>query len=252
MAISGTYAFNPDLSEIVEEAYERAGLEMRSGNDLRTARRSLNLLTLEWQNRGINLWTIDESRVAERSDGVALTTNYLEKDVASYNLDVGTIGVLDLVLRTDDGSASQQMDYRLNRISQPTYSTIPNKMSSARPLQYYLQRKEILDVAADGSDQKDTITLWPVPEKDSTYKIIYWRMKRISDTGNPASDTMQVPGRFMPALIAGLAYHVALKRPEAMQRVSMLKQFYEEEFKTASEEDRVKASVRFVPHIPGY
>ena len=183
MAISGTYAFNPDLSEIVEEAYERAGLEMRSGHDLRTARRSLNILTLEWQNRGINLWTVDE---VTYDDGAG--TDTLVKGTASYDLAVGTIGVLDVILRTDAGDATNQTDYRLNRISQPTYSTIPNKLSAGRPLQYYLERKEILDTAADGSDQKDRINLWPVPDKSSTYKIIYWRMKRIADTGKDVAD----------------------------------------------------------------
>lgn len=252
MAISGTYAFNPDLSEIVEEAYERAGVEMRSGHDLRTARRSLNILTLEWQNRGINLWTIDESTISETADGVALTLNFLNKDTYQYNLDVGTIGLLDLILRTDEGDATKQTDYRLNRISQPTYSTIPNKLTTGRPLQYYLERREVLDTAADGSDQKDRINLWPVPDKDSTYKIVYWRMKRIADTGDPASNTMEVPSRFIPALVSGLAYHVAMKRPEAVQRVGLLKQAYEEEFGLAAQEDREKASVRFVPHIPGY
>ena len=126
MAISETYTFNPDISEIVEEAYERAGLEMRTGYDIRTARRSLNILTLEWQNRGLNLWTFDEGMLSETSAGAALTTNYLVKGTAKYNMPMGTISLLDLVLRTNDGGLNTQADYRLNRISQPTYSTIPN------------------------------------------------------------------------------------------------------------------------------
>lgn len=253
MAISGTYAFNPDISEIVEEAYERAGLEMRSGYDLRTARRSLNILTLEWQNRGINLWTVDESTIDETEAGVSLGSDkFLKKGTASYNLDTGTISLLGIVLRTDAGSATSQMDYRLARIAQPTYETIPNKLTQARPLQYYFQRREILGAADDGSAQKDRISLWPVPDADSKYQIIYWRLKRISDTGDIASNTMQVPGRFIPALIAGLAYHLSMKRAEAAPRSQMLKQVYDEEFRMAAEEDREKASVRFVPHIQGY
>jgi len=201
LAISDTYTFNPDISEIVEEAYERAGLEMRSGNDLRTARRSLNIMTLEWQNRGLNLWTIDEDRVAHTDGGTSLTTNYLKKGSASYRVSVGTIGLLDLVLRTSDGDANTQADYHLSRISQPTYANIPNKLSQGRPLQYYFKRTEILDTAADQSDQSSDITLWPVPDKDTTYKIIYWRVKRVSDTGDIASNTMQIPDRFIPCLM---------------------------------------------------
>ena len=253
MAISGTYAFNPDISEIVEEAFERAGLEMRSGYDLRTARRSLNILTLEWQNRGINLWTVDESTIDETAAGVSLVSpEYLKKGTADYNLDTGTISLLGLVLRTDEGSTTAQMDYRLARISQPTYATIPNKLTQARPLQYYFQRREILGAAAGGTDQKDKINLWPVPDADSKYQIIYWRLKRVADTGDIASNTMQIPGRFIPALDSGLAYHLAMTRPEAAPRAQMLKQAYEEEFRLAAEEDREKASVRFVPHIQGY
>ena len=203
MAISETYAFNPDIGDIVEEAFERAGLELRSGHDLRTARRSLNFLTLEWQNRGINLWTIEEKFITAAADGTSLgETNYLLKDVASYRLDLGTISLLDMVLRTNDGNVNTQTDFQLNRISEPTFATIPNKLSSSRPLQFNLERKEILGAGALGVD--------------------------------------------------GLAYHIACKRPEAESRIQMLKQQYEELFIQAAEEDRVKASVRFVPFIPVY
>ena len=252
MAISGTYTFNPDITEIVEEAYERAGLELRSGYDLKTARRSMNLLCLEWQNRGLNLWTIDEGKVGETSAGAALTTNYLKKGTASYNLDVATTGLLDIVLRTDDTDTTLQSDYHMSRISQPTYATIPNKLSEGRPLQYYLQRKEILGAGDAGADQKSVVTLWPVPDLDSKYKLVYWRVKRIADAGDDSSNTVQVPDRFMPALISGLAYHIAMKRPEVSDRAMMLKQVYEEQFQLAAEEDRVKTSARFVPYIPGY
>ena len=250
MAISGTYTFNPDIGDIIEEAYERAGLDLRSGYDLRSARRSLNLMTLEWQNRGLNLWTVDEQPLSETSAGVSVTT--LSKGVATYNIDSSTISLLDVILRTNDGNSSTQTDYMLNRISQPTYSTIPNKLTQARPLQYYFDRKEVLGAGAAGANVKSTITLWPVPDKDSTYTIRYWRMKRIADTSNLASDTADVPDRFLPALCAGLAYHVACKNSESAGRVPMLKQQYDEAFATAADEDRVKVAARFVPRIASY
>ena len=253
MAISGTYAFNPEIGDIVEEAFERAGLELRSGYDLRSARRSLNFLTLEWQNRGINLWTIDELFIDSAADGTSLApNNYLLKDTATYRLATGTISLLDIVLRTNDGNANTQTDFQLNRISEPTFATIPNKLSSSRPLQFYLDRREILGAGAAGADQYDTVTFWPVPDNSTKYKVKYWRMKRISDTGDNAGSTMQVPARFLPALVSGLAYHIACKRPEVEGRIQLLKQQYEEVFREAAEEDRVKASVRFVPHIPVY
>lgn len=251
MAISGTYTFNPDVSELVEEAYERAGLELRSGYDLRTARRSLNLLMLEWQNRGINLWTVEEKTVSETDGGVSLTGDYLNKSAASYNIDTGTISLLDLILRINDGVVATQADYHLNRIAQPTYANIPNKLTEGRPLQYYFERKEILDTSA-GVNQNSTITLWPVPDEGSKYKILYWRIARISDVGDLASNTMQVPDRFLPALVAGLAYQVATKRPEVASRVPFLREQYEELFTQAAEEDRVKTSARFVPRAATY
>lgn len=249
MAISDTYRFNPDIGEIIEEAYERAGLEVRSGNDIRTARRSLNLLTIEWENRGINLWTVDGPiNVTNRATGATLVSNYLLQGEGSYRIDSSTTSLLDLVIRINDGNSSTQSDYHMSRISQPTYASLPNKLSEGRPLQYYLQRKGILDISA-GADQYSDITLWPVPDKDSEYKLLYWRVKRISDTGDDASNTMQVPDRFIPALISGLAYQIACKNPEANQKVGILKQMYEEQFQLASEEDRVKTSARFVPRI---
>jgi len=253
MAISETYEFNPDIGDIVEEAYERAGLELRSGYDLRTARRSLNFLTLEWQNRGINLWTIDEQYIDSTSGGASLgSSNYLVKDTASYRLALGTISLLDMILRTNDGDATTQTDYHLNQISEPTYATVPNKLSSARPLQFYLQRTEIRGAAAGGGDVYDTVTFWPVPDSSTKYVVKYWRMKRIADVGSSAANTMEVPARFLPALVSGLAYHIACKRPEAFGRLQMLKQQYEEIFQQAADEDRVKTSARFVPYIPGY
>jgi hypothetical protein len=241
MAISETYAFNPDVSDLVEEAYERAGLELRTGYDLRTARRSLNFLMLEWQNKGLNLWTIDET-----PNPISLI-----KSTATYDIDTATIGLLDVILRTDDGSVTLQSDYLLNRIAEPTYANIPNKLTEARPLQYYFQRKEILDISA-GTNQNSTVTLWPVPDETGKYKVYYWRVKRIADVGDNAGNTMQVPGRFLPSLVAGLAYQIASKRPEAAGRVGPLKQQYDELFKEAADEDRVKTSARFVPGLSYY
>ena len=241
MAISETYTWNPDFGDIIEEAYERAGLALSSSYELRSARRSLNLLTLEWQNRGLNLWTIDQPAAID-----------LVKGTASYSIGMATISLLDVVLRTDEGSESLQTDYLLNRIAQPTYATIPNKLTQARPLQYYFDRKEVVEGGSSGANQNSSITLWPVPDEDSKYKIIYWRMKRIADTSNLASQTADVPDRFLPALCAGLAYHIACKRPESASRIPMLKMAYDEEFKMAADEDRVKTSARFVPRIASY
>ena len=246
MAISGTYAFNPDLTELVEEAYERAGLELRSGYDMRTARRSLNFLMLEWQNRGLNLWTVEEKTISETDAGDPLTGNYLSKSTASYNIDMGTIGLLDLILRINPGEVATQADYHLNRIAEPTYANIPNKLTEGRPLQYYFDRREIRDISS-GTNQNSTVTFWPVPDENSKYQVLYWRVKRIADTGDLGSNTMEVPDRFLPALVSGLAYQIATKRPEVAGRVPFLKQQYDELFLQATEEDRVKTSARFVP-----
>jgi len=240
VATSGTFAFNPDISELIEEAYERAGLELRSGYDLRTARRSLNYLLLEWQNRGINLWTVE----------LYATPIDLVKGQASYGIDIDTVALLDLMLRTDDGVANSQTDFHLSRISEPTYSNIPNKMTQAQPLQYLYNRVGIKDHdPTTGNDKVSTITLWPIPDKNSTYKIYYYRIRRMADAGNLASNTMDVPDRFIPCLVAGLAYHIAVKKPEAASRVPLLKSAYEELFQQAAEEDRVKTSARFVPDL---
>ena len=243
MATSGTYGFNPDISELVEEAYERAGLEMRTGYDLRTARRSLNFLMLEWQNRGINLWTVD----------LHDTPIDLVKGQATYPIDIDTIALLDLMLRTNDGDVNTQNDFNMSRISQPSYSNIPTKLSEGRPLQYLYNRIGVQDYTPDtGVDLKSTITVWPTPDVTSKYKIYYYRVRRIADVGSDASNTMDVPDRFLPCLVAGLAYQLATKKPEAFPRIPMLKSMYEELFKEAADEDRVKVSARFVPDMLNY
>lgn len=243
MATSGTYVFNPDVGEIVEEAYERAGLEMRTGYDLRTARRSLNFLMLEWQNRGINLWTVE----------LYSTPIDLVKGTTTYDIDINTIALLDVMLRTNDENVTKQTDFHMSRISQPVYSNIPNKLNQGQPLQYLYNRVGIQDYnPTTGADQSSTITLWPTPDKTSTYKIYYYRIRRISDAGNDASNTMDVPDRFLPCLVAGLAYHLATKKLSSASRVPLLKAQYEELFKEAADEDRVKVSARFVPDMLNY
>jgi hypothetical protein len=223
MATSGTTAFNMDFTEIAEEAWERAGREMRSGYDLRTARRSMNLMTIEWQNRGINLWTIDEGTVS------------LVSGTAQYTLPTDTVDLLEQVIRT--GSGSTQQDLTINRISVSTYASIPNKTTTGRPIQFWIER--LVDAPR--------INVWPVPDSND-YTFKYWRMRRIEDAG-AGVQTADMPFRFLPCLVAGLAYHIAMKVPELSQRVPMLKAAYEEEFDRAASEDRVKTNARFVPRI---
>jgi hypothetical protein len=230
MATSGTTAFTMDFTEVAEEAWERAGREMRSGYDLRTARRSMNLMTIEWQNRGINMWTIEEG------------TLNLVSGTATYNLPADTIDLLEHVIRTGDGNVTTQADLNLSRISVSTYSTIPNKLSQGRPIQMYIDR---------GRDNP-TVTVWPVPDQGTSgspyYILKYWRMRRIEDAGSGVQ-TPDMNFRFFPCLVAGLAYYIAMKDPELAVRLPMLKAEYEEQFRLAAEEDREKAPVRFVPRM---
>lgn len=228
MATSGTTDFNLEFTEIAEEAWERAGREMRSGYDLRTARRSMNLMTIEWQNRGINMWTIDEGAVN------------LAQGTAEYDLPADTIDLLDHVIRTGAGNASTQADLAITRISVSTYATIPNKLQQARPIQVWVRRLR----------DNPKIVVWPVPDQGTQnnpyYIFRYWRMRRIQDAGS-GIQTADANFRFLPALTAGLAYHIAMKVPELAERIPMLKQAYDEQFNLAAGEDREKAAVRFVP-----
>ena len=228
MATSGAITFNMDFPEIAEEAWERAGREMRSGYDLRTARRSMNLLTIEWANRGINLWTIKED-----------TTNLVKGDL-DYGLNGNAIDVLEINLRTDEGVQAKQRDLPLTRTSASVYASIPNKLTQGRPTQVWIDRQRAGPIAH----------VWPVPDKDSTYKIHYFFLERIQDAGEGAYDP-DMPFRFLPCLVAGLAYYIAMKTPELSDRVVMLKQIYDEQFALAADEDREKVSARFVPRI-GY
>lgn len=224
MTTSGTTAFNLEFTEIAEEAWERAGREMRSGYDLRTARRSMNLLTIEWQNRGINMWTIDEGSID------------LVQGTATYDLPADTIDLLDHVIRTGAGNAATQADLTITRISVSTYSSIPNKLTQARPIQLFVKRLR----------DAPQVTVWPVPDQSDMYVLRYWRLRRIQDAGSGA-ETADVQFRFLPALVAGLAYYLAMKTPELTDRVQMLKDSYDESFDFAAGEDREKAALRFVP-----
>jgi hypothetical protein len=225
MTTSGTTAFDMDFTEIAEEAWERAGREMRSGYDLRTARRSMNLLTIEWQNRGINMWTIDEGTVS------------LVSGTSEYTLPADTIDLLEQVIRTNAGNATTQSDLNISRISVSTYSSIPNKLSTGRPIQVWVERLR----------DAPKINVWPVPDSND-YTFVYWRMRRVQDAGRGV-ETPDMNFRFFPCLVAGLAYQIAMKVPELTPRVQMLKAEYDEQFNLAAGEDREKASVRFVPRM---
>jgi hypothetical protein len=300
MTTTGSTLFNMDFTEIAEEAWERAGREMRTGYDLRTARRSMNLMTIEWQNKGINMWTMEQGIIN------------LTPGLATYALPTDTIDLLEHVIRTGSNTASTQADLTITRISVSTYATIPNKLSQARPIQVWIQRLSgqtnpttaVLDGAitstattitlntvvglagagfirlntediyytyisgntlggvyrgqnnttaaaqADGTavfvPQLPAITVWPTPDNSTTYQFVYWRLRRVQDAG-AGVETSDMNFRFLPCLVAGLAYHIAIKTPDLMPRIQMLKQIYDETFEIAAGEDREKAAVRFVP-----
>jgi len=224
MTTSGTTAFDLDLTELVEEAFERCGAELRTGYDLKTARRSLNLLFADWANRGINLWTVEQG------------SQVLEAGIATYNLPDNTVDLLEHVIRTGAGTASTQADLNITRISVSTYATIPNKLTQARPIQVYINRQF----------EAPYFTVWPVPDAGTTYTFVYWRLRRIEDAGSGVN-TMDVPFRFLPCMVAGLAYYLSMKLPGALERMDTLKMQYDEAWDFASTEDREKAAVRFVP-----
>ena len=224
MATSGTATFNLDLNEYIEEAFERCGAELRSGYDFRTARRSLNLMLADWANRGINLWTIEQG------------TQTLSQGTATYTLPADTVDLIEHVIRTGAGNASTQADLQITRISVSTYSSIPNKLQQARPIQVWVNRQQAAP----------QFTVWPVPDGSQTYQFVYWRLRRIQDAGNGVT-TQDVPFRFINCLVAGLAYYLSMKIPGAMERMQVLKQQYDEAWEWASTEDREKAAIRLVP-----
>jgi hypothetical protein len=300
---SGTAAFTLDLTEIVEEAFERVGSEMRSGYDLRTARRSLNLLFADWANRGVNMWTFEQGTIT------------LVQGLNTYPIPVDTVDLLDHVIRTQPNQQSNQADLTITRISISTYATLPNKLQQARPIQVWYQRLDgrnsptasvvvsedtaaqtitlsgvdglpaigYVDIitntgtetvfynyiqgnvlsnvfrAQNGTTQQTLaagnkvqinnvprVTVWPTPDGAQTYQFVYWRMRRIQDAGN-GSNVFDVPFRFVPCLVAGLSYYLAMKVPGGLERLQVLKQQYDEAWTIAADEDQERAALRLVP-----
>lgn len=219
MATSGVANFNPDFTEIIDEAYERCGIESRTGYDLRTASRTLDFMFAEWASRGLNLWTIEQREVV-------LTTG-----TAIYNLPLDTVNVLSAVIRT--GTGQQQQDVIIDRISRAEYLHVPNKNTQSRPAQYYIERTAV-----------PKLFLYPAPDGAQSYIFRYYTIRRIQNAGD-ATNTADVDFRFLPCLVAGLAYHLALKR--APERMQVLKALYEEEFQRAAYADRDTASVFLLP-----
>lgn len=230
MTTSGTSTFNLNLNELFEEAFERCGAELRTGYDFRTARRSLNLLTIEWANKGINLWTLEQGSIP------------MVQGQITYNLPVDTIDLFDHVIRTQTGQA--QTDININRISADTYLTIPNKNAQGRPIQVWINRQSGAQNPA--SIQYPTINVWPAPDQNNYYTFVYFRLRRIQDAGTGVT-TQDIPFRMLPPLVAGLAYYLSLKIPGATERSAMLKAMYDEAWQQASDEDREKAPLRLAP-----
>lgn len=221
MATSGTATFNLEFEELIEEAYERCGIETRTGFEMRTGRRSLNLMFMDWANRGLNLWTIEQRSVT------------LVAGTAQYDLPDDTVNILSAVVRTGSGTAQQ--DITLDRISQNEYLHVPDKLTQGRPSQYFLQRTNT-----------PVLFIYPAVDASQTYTFQYYAVRRIQDAG-VYTNTADVVFRFIPALAAGLAYYLSLKK--APERTTMLKQLYEEEFSRAAMEDRDTASVYLTPEI---
>jgi len=268
MTTSGTTQFDLEFVEIAEEAFERAGREMRSGYDLRTARRSMNLMTIEWVNRGINMWTIEQGTIN------------LTPGVNTYALPYDTVDLMEHVIRTGANVESTQADLSITRISVSTYATIPTipvgsvyNLASAGFVQidneiiYYgylntatqslenCVRGQANTTAASHTaaapvyvPNPPTITVWPTPDNSTPYQFVYWRMRRIEDAGS-GMQTADMSFRFLPCITAGLAYYIAMKIPEGTDRLQILKAAYDEQFDLAAGEDREKATSRFVPRM---
>jgi len=302
MTTSTTTAFNLDLNDLIEEAFERCGKELRTGYDFRTARRSVNILTIEWANRGLNLWTIEQGQIPININAGQI----------SYALPIDTIDLLDTVVRT--GSGQNQVDINITRISESTYSTIPTKNAYGRPIQVWIDRQTgntdalpATTLSADVSATDTTINvvnaynmpttgfiqigteiisyqnvsgnqllncfraqnnttaasytagtsvtvvklpninIWPTGNPGTQYTFIYWRLRRMQDAGTGIT-TQDIPFRFIPPLVAGLAYHLSMKLDGVdPARIAALKADYEFQFDLAGQEDREKAAIRFVP-----
>jgi len=228
MAVSGSKDFELDVADYVEEAFERCGLELRTGYDLKTANRSLNLMLAEWANRGLNQWTVNQKILA------------MVKDTTSYTIDAtnptATIDVLDVFIRETIGSVST--DIPLNRMSRSEYANLSTKSTTGKPNQYLID-KQI----------SPTITVWPAPDQSSKYDLYLNVLSRMDDA-DAGANTLQIPFRFYPCLAAGLAYYLALKR--APEKVGMLKGLYEEEFQRALSQDEDRASFRIAPDLRNY
>ena len=216
MATSSSRDFDLDVAEIIEEAYERCGLESRTGYDLKTARRSLNIMFAEWANRGLNLWTVEQA------------TQALTSGTASYNLTTDYTDLLEVVVRRSS------TDFAMTRMSRGDYLNIPTKSQTGRPTQYYFDRRTT-----------PSLTLWPTPE-NSTDSLVYYYVRRIQDVDTQINTT-DAPFRFLPCVIAGLSYYLSVKK--APDRVQLLKSIYEEEFQRASDEDDDRVPLKLTPDI---
>ncbi len=228
MATSGTKSFEPDVAIYIEEAFERCGLELRTGYDLQSATRSMNLLLAEWANRGLNQWTISQKTIS------------MVKDTATYTIDstnpTATIDVVDVFIReTLQGTTT---DVPLSRLSRAEYANISTKSSTGKPNQYFVDKQ-----------LSPTVTVWPAPDKNSTY-VVHLNVLSRMDDADVGANTMEMPFRFFPCLTAGLAYYLALKR--APEKVQMLKALYEEEFTRALSQDEERASFRIAPDVRNY
>jgi hypothetical protein len=219
MATSGTKTFQLSIDDTIEEAYELAGLELRTGYDAETARRSLNIMFADWSNRGVNLWTIEE-----------VTTN-LTSGTNSYALNSYDIDIVSAVIRQIDGSTTT--DLQMTRIGRTEYLNIPNKSSTGRPTQIFLDRQTT-----------PTVKLWPTPDSTYTYRLVANTIQRVDDVSASAQDP-EIPSRFMPCMASGLAYYIALKKNP--DKATILKTQYEQDFKLASDEDRNRTSIMLTP-----
>lgn len=241
---TSTTSFNPTVNDIFEEAFERVGLEMRTGYDFRTARRSLNLLLTEWANRGINLWTIESGTIP------------LVQGTITYDLPIDTVDLLEHVIRTNPGQIGTQSDININRISVSTYATIPNKLTQGRPIQVWINRRSGQTTDEAGAEPAyPQINVWPSPDQGTSqtpyYYFVYWRLRRMFDAGNGVN-VEDIPFRFQECLICGLAYRLAMKLPGGLERLQFLKAQYDEAWEMAAGEDREKAPDRLVPRMITY
>jgi len=220
MATSSSTDFEPNVAEFVEEAFERCGLELRTGYDLKTAKRSINLMLAEWANRGLNQWTIEQA------------TQTVTEGQTDYTLNANIVDVLDCSIRRN--TSGTDLDLQMSRISRSEYLNIPTKSTKSRPSQFFLDKLNT-----------PVLKIWPAPE-NSTDVLVFNKIVRMDDADKP-TNTMDMPFRFYPCFAAGLAYYIAIKK--APERVVMLKQMYEEEFERASSTDEDRASFRIRPYI---